>query len=200
MKISSSGNQDLVKVYLNQMSDIPPISVDEERVLAANLETTRKELRDRILAAGIPLMRGIALLEKVHSKELPIDRALLIDVQDNAQKNAVYAQLDEHLPTLQRNLKTVQRDFGFYLSKDVPSEKRLKLRKMIRARLIESVAIMDQFNIQISRLYPMVAEVQDALRKMKSARRRYRALELRGATQAALEASDREFIAAQVEA
>ena len=52
MKVSSSGNQDLVKVYLNQMSDIPPISVDEERVLAANLETTRKELRDPIGPAG----------------------------------------------------------------------------------------------------------------------------------------------------
>ena len=199
MKVSSSGNQDLVKVYLNQMSDIPPISVDEEKVLAANLETTRKELRDRVLAAGIPLMRGVALLEKVRSKELPIDRALLIDVGDNAQKNEVYAQLEEHLPTLERNLKTVQRDFRAYLSKDVPSDKRLKLRKMIRARLIESVAIMDRFNIQISRLFPMVAEVQDALRKMKSARRRYRALELRGASQAALEQADKEFQEAQIE-
>jgi RNA polymerase primary sigma factor len=197
---TSSGNQDLVKVYLNQMSDIPPISVEEERVLAADLENSRKRLRDRILAAGIPIMRGIALLEKVRTRELPIDRALLIDIGENEKKDELYAQLEQAMPQLDRNLKTIQRDFRAYLSKELPAEKRLKLRKMIRGRLIESVSIMDQFNIQISRLYPMVAEVQDALRRMKSARRRYRALELRGAAQSALQQADAEFIEAQIEA
>ncbi len=33
--------QDLVKVYLSQMSIIPPISVEEERILAAELEESR---------------------------------------------------------------------------------------------------------------------------------------------------------------
>jgi len=199
MKVNS-GNQDLVKVYLTQMSDIPPISVDEERVLAAELESARKALRDRILSSAIALTKAIGLLEKVRSHELPIDRALLIDVGETESRNETYAALDETLPVLDRNLKQIQRDFRAYLSPETPADRRLKLRKMIRSRLLESVGLMDRFNIQISRLYPMVSEVQDALRRMKSARRRSRTLELRGGDKAGIEQADRDFLEAQIEA
>ena len=46
-------DQDLVKVYLNQMSIIPPISVEEERILARELEESRAMYRERILTNGL---------------------------------------------------------------------------------------------------------------------------------------------------
>jgi RNA polymerase primary sigma factor len=200
MNASVSTNQDLVKVYLGQMSDIPPISVDEERVLASALEASRKELRDRILTVGTALQRAIALLEKVSAKELPIDRALLVDVSDASQRAAIYAALEAALPELFRLRKLIERDMRAYLGKDTPEERRLKLRKAMRARLAEATRIMDAFNIQVSRLYPMVAEAQEALRRMKSARRRARALELRGASAAALEEAEKELKALELQA
>jgi RNA polymerase primary sigma factor len=176
---SNIAEQDLVKVYLNQMSHIPPISVDEERVLAADLEERRKQLRERILFGGIPLVRAIELLEKVRRKELPIDRALLVDMAAKDAKDEIYEALEMALPELERILRLVRRDVRAYLVRGQPAERRLKLRKAVRARLAEAVALLEPFDIQISRLYPIVAEAQDALRRMKAARRRMRALELR---------------------
>jgi RNA polymerase primary sigma factor len=193
-------DQDLVKVYLNQMSDIPPISVEEERVLAADLEATRERLRDRILLAGVPVSRSIELLEKVRRRELPIDRVLLVDVTDPATRNEVYEALDVALPALERLLRLVRRDFKAYLAPDLHADRRLRLRKAVRARLEEAVALLAPFNLQISRLFPLVEEVHDGLRRMKSARRRVGALELRRAPKEAIEQAEREFVEAQVEA
>jgi RNA polymerase primary sigma factor len=193
-------DQDLVKVYLNQMSDIPPISVEEERVLAADLEETRKELRDAILAQGIPLARAVDLLEKIRRKELPIDRALLIDVGEKEVKAATYDALERDVPELQRILRLVSRDFRLYLAGGKTPEQRLKLRKTIRARLAEAVALLRPFNVQISRLYPMVSDVQDALRAIKAAHRRVQALELRRAPREAQEEAQRAYLDAQLQA
>ncbi len=197
---ATTGNQDLVKVYLNQMSDIPPISVEEERVLAADLESARKRLRDRILGGGVPLGRAIALLDKVHARELPIDRVLLVDVSEVAQRDAVLAALGEALPRLQRDLRLIVRDFKGYLTKREDPELRLKLRKRVRARVADAIRLLDPFNIQISRLYPMVAEVQESLRLVKAARREMRALEADGAGGAAVEKAERAYLAAQADA
>jgi len=193
-------NQDLVKVYLGQMSTIPPISVDEERVLASALEEARKALRDRILTVGPALLKAIALLEKVHAKTLPIDRALLVDVSDASQRSAVYAQLDDALPKLAKIRRLVERDMKAYLSRETPDDKRLALRKLVRARLTEATQLMEPFNIQVSRLYPMVAEAQEALRRMKSARRRARTLEIKGAGPAALGPAESELLAVELDA
>jgi RNA polymerase primary sigma factor len=197
---SNIADQDLVKVYLNQMSDIPPISVEEERVLAADLELRRQQLRDRILLAGLPLIRAIELLEKVRRKELPIDRALLIDMGAKDSKTEIYAALEAALPELERLLRLVRRDFKQYLAPGQPAEKRLRLRKAIRARLASAVELMEPFNIQISRLYPMVGDVQAALRRMKSARRRCQALELRGARREERALAEAEYHQAQLDA
>ncbi len=193
-------DQDLVKVYLNQMSEIPPISVEEERVLAADLEETRKRVRDAILAQAIPLARAIEILEKVRRRDLPIDRALLIDVGSKEQKAAVYNQLEDAVPKLQRILRLVRRDFRKYLAGAMPGAERLKLRARNRARLAEAVRLMEPFNIQISRLYPMVAEVQDALRKIKAARRRAQSLEAKRAPRDVIEEAKRGALGAQLAA
>jgi len=169
-------------------------------VLAADLEETRKRLRDSILAQGIPLSRAIDLLQKIRRRELPIDRALLIDVGEKETKAKVYADLEVALPELERILKSVQRSFRLYLVGGKPAEARLKLRKSIRARLAEAVRLLGPFNIQISRLYPMVADAQEALRRIKGARRRMQALEGRGASKEVMDEAKRAYIAAQLDA
>ena len=78
--------QDLVKVYLSQMSVIPPISVEEERVLACELEESRGWYRERILRSALALNMTVRLLDKIVSGQLPVDRVLLIEANDNAKK------------------------------------------------------------------------------------------------------------------
>ena len=53
---SREREQDLVKVYLNQMSRIPPISLQEERTLARDLEEGVIEQADCTPEAHAALM------------------------------------------------------------------------------------------------------------------------------------------------
>ncbi len=197
---SNIGDPDLVKVYLNQMSHIPPISVEEERVLAGSLEESRKVLRDRILLGGIPLLRAIELLEKVYAHQLPIDRALLIDLAAKSAKTEVFDKLEVAIPELKRIQRLTRRDFRLYLAPETPAEKRTGLRKAIRARFEEAVRLLQPFNIQVSRLYPMVHEVQEALRSMKAAHRHEQALDLQGAPEDVRAEARQETVQAQLDA
>ena len=64
-KSRTVGDHDLVKVYLNQMSHIPPISVEEERILAKDLEDTRADLRRALLFSGQSITIALQMLERI---------------------------------------------------------------------------------------------------------------------------------------
>src|SRR5688572_7877787 len=96
--------QDLVKVYLSQMSVIPPISVEEERVLACELEESRGWYRERIMRSALALSLTVRLLDKIVSGQLPVDRVLLIEANDNAKKERIRADLGLQLPVVRRDI------------------------------------------------------------------------------------------------
>ncbi len=193
------GEPDLVKVYLGQMSAIPPVSPDEERFLGQQLEEARDAYRDRVLQGGVPLGRAIELLDKVLARTLPVDRALLVDLTSRTAKQETLDRLEIAVPELKKIHRLNRRDFHAYVAPKTPSEERARLRKKIRARYEEAVRLMQPFNIQVSRFHPMIADVQDALRRMKSARRRYRALIQRRAADIEVRGAEDAFMEAQLE-
>ena len=72
--------------------------------------------------AGLALERAVALLEKVRSRELPIDRVLLIDLELETSRPETdpYEDLERALPELDRLLRLVRRDFRAYLAPGTP--------------------------------------------------------------------------------
>ena len=180
---SSVRDQDLVKVYLNQMSNIPPISLDEERVLARDLEESRNSLRLKILESGVSLDITVALMEKVATGLLPVDRILLVETNDEAKKAAMHQKVVQLLPTLKRRVGELRRLFRHQLTEKLGRSERPRLQRAFRQRRRETVELLTLFYIQISRLMPMVERIEEidarmaALRKEIKSQRRARSAE-----------------------
>ncbi|GIW72028.1 MAG: RNA polymerase sigma factor SigA [Planctomycetota bacterium] len=200
MRSNLSSDQDLVKVYLHQMSRIPPISVEEERVLAGDLERTRNTLREKILQSGIAIARAIKILERVAERKLPIDRALLVDVSTSEAREGVLARIPPALEQVRKHLATAQRRFRAYLKED-DTQKMARLRARVREAVDEAVRHIDPFHIQVSLLEGMYEDTRAALRRIKAAERKARSLaRARGTDPRELEQARQRLVELQVKA
>ena len=153
--------QDLVKVYLNQMSDIPPISVEEERILAKELEESRASYRARILESALAIENTVKLLEKIVSGQLPVDRVLLIEANDKVKKDRIRRELKKQLPIVRKIINDHKRGFVGYLDASRTEEDRAILRKGLSRTIQEAESILLPFRIQVSRLIPMVDKLRE---------------------------------------
>ncbi|MHC4391208.1 MAG: sigma-70 family RNA polymerase sigma factor [Planctomycetota bacterium] len=190
---------DLVKVYLNQMSRIPPISVEEERELAGDLEETRAFLRKSIMSNGFALELAVELLQDVRDRKIPVDRALLLNLAPPGAKQQVMKDLDAALPPLRRLIKLCRRDFRRYLKAE-RNDQRLRVRKTLKARIAEATAMIMDFNVHIPRFEPIFEAARVKHRLMKSAGRKIRSLEARRGTPAEIEEAKQALIDLQVAA
>ena len=157
---SRDRDQDLVKVYLNQMSVIPPISVEEERILARELEESRAWYRERILHNGLALRLSIRLLDKIVSGQLPVDRVLLIEANDNSKKDRIRRDLRAQLPVVRSDVAEHERVFRSYLIEDHHEDERARLRHGLTHKIVDARGILLPYRIQISRLTPMVEQLE----------------------------------------
>ncbi|MHC4831799.1 MAG: sigma-70 family RNA polymerase sigma factor, partial [Planctomycetota bacterium] len=188
---------DLVKVYLNQMSRIPPISVEEERELAGDLEETRALLRKSIMSNGFALELAVELLQDVRDRKIPVDRALLVNLAPPGAKQQVMKDLDAVLPPLRRLIKLCRRDFRRYLKAE-RNDQRLRVRKTLKARIAEATAMIMDFNVHIPRFEPIFEAARVKHRLMKSAGRKIRSLEARRGTPVQIEEAKQALIDLQV--
>tara|TARA_R110002072_G_scaffold135601_2_gene277078 strand:+ start:202 stop:1605 length:1404 start_codon:yes stop_codon:yes gene_type:complete len=159
MAQESVREQDLVKVYLNQMSVIPPISVEEEKILARELEDARAWYRAQIVGNGFTLTEAVRLLDKIVSGQLPVDRVLLIEANDGSKKDRIRKDLKEILRVVRRDIGEHQRIFAAYLDEPSP-EGRALLRRALAKKLEEAASILLPFRVQMSRLIPSVERLR----------------------------------------
>ncbi len=163
---STARDQDLVKVYLNQMSNIPPISVEEERVLARELEESRNALRLKTLESGVSLEMLVGLFEKVARGQLPVDRVLLVETNDQSKKDAMTAEVKKRLPVLKRRVGELRRQFVRQTEQKIPASERAKVGRAFARRRRETVEALSLFYVQVSRLNPMVARILEVQKRM----------------------------------
>jgi RNA polymerase primary sigma factor len=152
--------QDLVKVYLNQMSVIPPISVEEERILARELEESRAWYRMLILGNGFALQEAAKLLSKIVHGRLPVDRVLLIEANDNTKKLRVRKELQPQLTVIERDNAEHRRIYAAHAHPDTCEDVQAHLRRAMDRKMRDSRGVILPYRIQISRLLPIVERLQ----------------------------------------
>ena len=153
-------DQDLVKVYLHQMSVIPPISVDEERILAAELEASRAVYRAAILDNAMALDLTVRLLDKILRGQLPVDRALLIEANEPHKKERVRRDLETQLGVVRDALAEHRRALERLRSPQCSPREAATLRRVARRRIEDAKGVLLPYRVQISRLAPVVHRLQ----------------------------------------
>ncbi len=115
------------------------------------------------------------MLERVQSKKLPIDRALLLDVRDTAQREALWQRLASTISGVRSLLRRIKKRFRSYLEAADNGQDRLALRTRIRTDVERAVALLEPYNIQVSLLEALFERARAALRRIKGAERKLRA-------------------------
>jgi RNA polymerase primary sigma factor len=165
---SVSNVDDPVRMYLMQMGEIPMLSRAEEVDSAKSIEATRTRFRHTMLATDFVLRGAVDLLEKVRDNQLRLDRTIEISVTNTREKRRILQRIGPNLETIHHLLGKNQHDFQFIVTRSHPLADRRKLwRKMVRRRN-KVVRLVEEMNLRIQRLFPLLDQLQHIASRMRT--------------------------------
>jgi RNA polymerase primary sigma factor len=162
---------DPVRMYLTQMGEIPLLTREQEIWLAKTIERTRKRYREKLLASGLALEQCIQLLEDVQRGELAFDRTLKVNQQQENGKQETAVRLPEHITTLKKMLDAERRDL-VELTTAKTNKRRRELQRRLAERRRRGRKLLEELNVQIKKLKPILEEMARTVREAASLRRR----------------------------
>jgi RNA polymerase primary sigma factor len=168
---------DPVRMYLQQMGEIPLLTRDQEIKLASRIETTRKHFRKRILQNEYVLDKVVEILDEVRSGELPFDRTMrMSDALDLSKEEIIKrlpANVDTVIKIVERDRALFQETFHTRMSKERMRQTRLRIKEG-RDR---AVALVEELSIKTQRLQPLTDELKNILLRMEELAEEIRELE-----------------------
>jgi RNA polymerase primary sigma factor len=182
---------DPIKIYMTQMGAVPQPTVAEEKNLTARLEAARMEYRREVLGAVVAMEAMVEKLGEVARGERASSRILSLEGYAARKKRDILRQLDKRLEQLTVLIKTVRRNYG-RCPVDSSPERRSKSRERVDAKIQEGVELLEELNIQVKHIHPLVPVIEDHLRRMQSVSRRVRRHRSDGKTNERLDESKKE--------
>jgi RNA polymerase primary sigma factor len=161
---------DPVRMYLMQMGEIPMLSRAEEIDSAKRIEATRTKFRRSMLCNDFVLQAAVSLLEKVRDGRLRLDRTIEVSVTNKAEKKHIMRRIGPNLETLVRLLKQNHRDFYRVIDRRQDLEVRRGLWRRLVRRRMKAVRLVEELNLRIQRLQPILDNIRDVSRRMTTIR------------------------------
>jgi RNA polymerase primary sigma factor len=148
---------DPVRMYLTQMGEIPLLTREEEIALARKIENTRKRFRKLILGSGFALREAIEIIDDVQSGKLAFDRTLKVSTSGlEAGKSEISDRLRENLATLKKLLLISKDDYRRILRGEFKNSDRFERIKKICWRRRKGAILLEELNIQLKKIKPMI--------------------------------------------
>jgi RNA polymerase primary sigma factor len=158
-----------IRMYLEQMSDTPLLSRQQEVEAAKRIELYREQFRSGVLGTDYALGVAVKLLEGVREGRQRMERTLDVATTDISQKQRVFALMDANLHTLCHLLRENRRDFAVAMGRNRPTARRRKawqrlvLRRAKAARLVEEFRVRAQHLQSITNDLRQISEQMDAI-------------------------------------
>ncbi len=166
---SSGGADDALGLYLKQMGAIPLLNREKELALATRLEMSRRRYRRSILFSWWSLERLVAVFERIHAGQMPIDPQIDVVHSLNLNRESILARMPHNLRTLRKLVQAAHKDFAIeQRTRTAPGRSRAQrqrwrnLRKAIR--LIEELSprteLLDALVEEYDRLYRHMRDLE----------------------------------------
>lgn len=165
-------SDDPIRLYLNQMSEIPLLSREEEISLAKKIEITRKRFRRAVLGNDYAMRHTVEILKKVHAGQLPFDRTIKVSLTERLTKEQITARMPHNLQTLTKLLEQNRAAFLAIVRKSTtPEEKRRLVRGYIRARG-KLLLLVGELSLRSKRIQPIMRQLEEYSRRMELLKQR----------------------------
>ncbi|MEN0109351.1 MAG: sigma-70 family RNA polymerase sigma factor [Planctomycetota bacterium] len=161
---------DPVRMYLMQMGEIPMLNREEEIASAKAIEATRTRFRRTLLCNDFVLRGAVDLLEKVHRKELRLDRTIEISVTNTSEKKRLLKRLGPNLATIHGLLDKSEGDFLVAIDKRRPKAHRRAAWRRLVTRRNKVVRLVEEMNLRLPRLLPLMDQLHEIGHRMATIR------------------------------
>jgi RNA polymerase primary sigma factor len=147
--------EDPVRMYLMQMGEIPLLTRQQEVTAAKQIEMTRCDYRQWMLATDFMLQGATKLLEQVRDGKLRLDRTIEVSVTNATEKVAIMRRIGPNIKTLRHLLLRNHGDYYLAIDKSKPMADRRNAWKRLVCRRNKAVRLVEEMNLRTNRLEPM---------------------------------------------
>lgn len=169
-------SDDLLRMYLAQMSQIDLLTREEEIALAKKIEITRKRFRRSVLSCNFALQQTVDTLEKVFKGQLPFDRTIKVSLTERLTKEQILARMPHNLATLKPLLEESRKDFSLLIQRSTPPGIRRPARKRFLARRRKMLQLVEELSLRTRRVQPQMVQLEEFSRRMDHLRVRLQQL------------------------
>ncbi len=162
----SRSHDDLVRVYLIQMGEIPLLSGKEEKSFSVRIGTRRKKYKEHFFSSDFMIRHAVKIFEKVLAGKTRLDRTSEISAADLGAKTHISNLLKTNIVTLRTILVRNSLDFETFLSLGCHSEEKKATWKRIRDRRIRAARLICELEMRMDRLKPALQRLQRIAARM----------------------------------
>ncbi len=156
---------DPVRMYLQQMGEIPLLTRPEEIALAKKIEWSRRRFRRKVLESDLALTGAVEILSQVSAGELPFDRNMKVSTAETLAKATIIKRLPENLRTARRMLAQNRADWA-KLRKDSGHNGQNALVKRLYARRRRATTLVEELSLRTSRVQPFMKKMRNISQKI----------------------------------
>ncbi|MBM4092935.1 MAG: sigma-70 family RNA polymerase sigma factor, partial [Planctomycetes bacterium] len=159
-------NSDITQLYLNDVGRLPLLSKGDELVAARQVAQACRTYRQSLLLSDFVLQNVTELLGLIVSGERRLDRTLDVWLMDRHKRGELRKRLLPNLTALRSLLHDNGCDFREAFSPAVTPARREALRENLVARRAEGTRLVEQLEVRLQYLGPMLAELTKIERRM----------------------------------
>jgi len=162
---------DPVRMYLQQMGEIPLLAREEEISLAKKIELARKQFRKKVLESPLCMEKALEILQWVDEGDVPFDNALKADAAVDVGKGEIQKRLPTNIATLRKILQANREDYA-KLRKVRSAGRREQMLAKVRRRRKKGVILLEELKLRMNKVEPLTDVLQRAVDRMSAFQRR----------------------------